>query len=107
MLSQPSEYKHIILDPDGTATIDGTTMKVKELVLEHIAYGWTAEQLQREHPHLLLSQVHVALAYYFDHQSQLDREIEADLKMVEELSAQGQVQNAAIQEKLRESRRSC
>jgi uncharacterized protein (DUF433 family) len=107
MLSRPSEYKHIMLDPDGAAVIDGTTMKVKELVLEHVAYGWSAEQLHREHPYLMLSQVHAALAYYFDHQSQLDLEIEQDLKMVEEMSEAWQVQNDAIHQKLRDSRRSC
>jgi len=42
--------------------LTGTRTKVVELVLDHLAHHWDAEQIQREHPHLSLGQIHSALA---------------------------------------------
>jgi hypothetical protein len=40
------------------------------------AHGWSAEELHFQHPYLSLGQIHSALAYYWDHKSELDAEIE-------------------------------
>ena len=80
-----SEYPHIVLDEEEVALIEGTTMKVTELIVERLAYGWSPEELHLQHPYLTLSQVHAALAYYWDHAAQLDEEIAVRLKKVEEL----------------------
>ncbi|UFP94988.1 DUF433 domain-containing protein [Gloeobacter morelensis] len=69
-------YKHIELDEKGVPLIAGTTMKVIELALSHTAYGWNAEQLLRNYPHLTLAKIHSALAYYFDHKVELDADIQ-------------------------------
>lgn len=84
---RPSGYKHVVIDPSGTARIAGTSMKVRELVLGHLEYGWSAEELRWQHPYLNLAQIHAALAYYHDHQAQVEQEIEADLRYVDELRA--------------------
>jgi hypothetical protein len=34
-----------------------------------------------------LAQIHAALAYYFDHQAEFDKQIEASLKNAEQLAA--------------------
>jgi uncharacterized protein (DUF433 family) len=78
-------YQHIILDTAGVAWIDGTTMKVVELVLDHMAYGWSPEELHLQHPMLSLGQIHSALAYYWDYQEVFDREIESRLQRVQDL----------------------
>jgi uncharacterized protein (DUF433 family) len=65
--------------------IAGTTMKVIELVLDHLAYGWSPEELHFQHPHLTLGQIHSALAYYWDHKAELDKDIERRLQMVDQL----------------------
>ena len=70
-----TRYEHIILNADGVPMIAGTTMKVVELVLEKTAYGWSPEELHFQHPYLSLGQIHSALAYYWDHQNALDRDI--------------------------------
>jgi hypothetical protein len=51
-------------------------MKVVELVAGMVAYGWNAEELVRQYPHLTPAQVHAALAYYYDHQSDMDAELD-------------------------------
>jgi uncharacterized protein (DUF433 family) len=78
-----TRYEHIIFDEANIPVIAGTTMKVVELVLEKIAYGWSPEELHFQHPHLTLGQIHSALAYYWDHQEELDQDIEQRLDSVE------------------------
>jgi uncharacterized protein (DUF433 family) len=69
------------------ALIEGTNMKVIDLVLETTAYGRSAEELQFQHLYLSLGQIHSALAYYWDHAQGLDRDIERRLERVEKLRA--------------------
>ncbi len=59
-------------------------MKVIELVQEKIAYGWSAEGIQLQHPSLTLGQIYSALAYYADHHDALDKEIERRLERADE-----------------------
>lgn len=70
-----TRYEHIILNEAGVPIIAGSTMKVVELVLEQTAYGWSPEELHFQHPYLSLGQIHSALAYYWDHQDELDQDI--------------------------------
>ena len=67
---------HIRIDEKGRPWIDGTTMKVIELVAGVVAYGWNAEELVRQYPQLSPAQVHGALAYYYDNQSEIDAELD-------------------------------
>ncbi len=66
---------HIHLDEHGRPWLDDTNTKVIEVVLDHLGYGWNAEAIQENHPHLSLAQVYAALAWYYDHQAQMDAEI--------------------------------
>lgn len=67
---------HIRVDEKGVAWIEGTQVKVIEVALDKLAHGWSPEETHFQHPHLSLAQVHAALAYYYDHQTELDAEIE-------------------------------
>lgn len=83
-------YPHIEERQNGKLYIAGTPFKVKQIALDHVAYGWEAAVIQREHPQLTLGQIHSALGYYFDHKEEMDREIEEGLALAEELrSKQG------------------
>jgi uncharacterized protein (DUF433 family) len=73
------------LDPDGRPWVDDTNVKVIEIVLDHVAYGWSAETIQENHPHLSLAQVYSALAWYYDHQAEMDKEIERQSERIDEL----------------------
>ncbi len=68
-------YPHLALDEGDVPIVAGTTMKVVELVTEHVAYGWSPEELHFQHPYLSLGQIHAALAYYWDHREEMDAEI--------------------------------
>ncbi len=78
-------YEHIVIDENGVPVIADTTMKVVELITEKIAYGWSPEELHFQHPYLTLGQIHSALAYYWDHTEELDKDIECRMEEVEEI----------------------
>ena len=83
---KPAEgYKHVGLDEKGMPYIQGTTMKIVELVAENTGYGWGAEELHLQHPHLALSQIHSALSYYHDHKGEIDADIERRMKLADEI----------------------
>ena len=67
--------------------IAGTRTKVVEVVLDRIAHHWDADEMQRQHPHLSLAQIYAALAYYHDHQDEIEREIDERLERVERIAA--------------------
>jgi len=80
-----TRYEHVILNEAQVPIIAGTNMKVVELVLERTAYGWSPEELHFQHPYLTLGQIYSALAYYWDHQEELDRDIERRLELVDQV----------------------
>jgi uncharacterized protein (DUF433 family) len=85
MPASDTEYKHILLDPQGVPWIQDTTMKVVELVMAHQAYGWSPEELHHQFPHLSLGQIYSALAYYWDHRDEIEQDIARRGDLVEEL----------------------
>ena len=80
-----TRYEHIVLDEQGVPRIAGTNTKVIEVVLDKIAYGWSAEEMHTHHPYLSLGQIHSALAYYWDHQEALDADMQRRFEAVERL----------------------
>ena len=92
-------YPHIETTEDGVPMIAGTKTKVVEIVLDRLAHHWDADEIQRQHPHLSLSQIYAALTYYHDHQDDLDRDIAARLRKVEDIAARQP--KSAVRAKLR------
>src|SRR5882757_1515425 len=79
---------HIRLDDRAVAWIDQTNVKVVEVVLDKLAHGSSPEEMHFQYPHLSLSQIYAALAYYHDHQTQMDAQIERGARDYERLRAQ-------------------
>jgi uncharacterized protein (DUF433 family) len=40
-------------------------VRVAQIVADHLGYGWSAEEIVRQHPHLLPAEVQAALTYFF------------------------------------------
>src|SRR5712691_8006609 len=78
----------IEIDARGVAWVAGANTKVKEIVLDKLAYGWSPEEMHFQHPHLSLAQIHAALSYYYEHQEQLDSDIARRRKEVEKMAAE-------------------
>ena len=92
----------IDIDAKGVAWVAGANTKVKEIVQDKLAYGWSPEEIHFQHRHLSMAQVHAALAYYYEHQDRLDDEIRQDLEEVDRLAASSPV--SALRGKLRDLR---
>src|SRR5262249_37854323 len=88
-MSPAITYPHLEIRGDNKPWITGTQTKVIEVVLDRLAHHWDAEEIQRQHPHLTLGQIHSCLAYYYDHEQEMDRLIEDQLQSVQRQRNQG------------------
>ncbi len=86
-MAATSSVPHIWLDEQQRPWIDDTNVKVVEVALDHVAYGWSAEEMHSHHPHLSLAQIYAALAYYYDHQADFDRQIDESRRRADDLAA--------------------
>ena len=74
--------QHIEIDAKGIARIAGRRSRVSQIVVDH--QHLTPEEIVATYPHLTLADVHAALAYYYDHQEQIDAEIREGERLYEE-----------------------
>jgi uncharacterized protein (DUF433 family) len=79
---------HIWLDDRGVAWIDNANTKVLEVALDRVAHGWSPEEIHFQHPHLSLAQIHAALGYYYDHQAEMDAQMERGARKSKALRAE-------------------
>ncbi len=84
MSTRTTEYKHIVLNDKDCPVIEGTRLKVRDLVAAHLAHGWSAEELAWQFQGITLAQVHGALTYYYDHQAEIDADNRRVSDFVEE-----------------------
>jgi uncharacterized protein (DUF433 family) len=94
---------HIRVDDKGVAWIEATRVKVIEVVMDKLAWGWSPEEMHYQHPHLSLAQIHGALAYYYDHKDELEADIERRLREAEHIRAA--TENKDLQARLRAAKR--
>ena len=78
----------IEIDEKGVAWISGANTKVVEVVLDKMAHNSSPEEMHEQYPHLSLAQIHAALSYYYEHQAEVDADIERRDREVETLRAQ-------------------
>ena len=52
---------------DGSPTIDGTGIRVQDVEDAYEHSGYDPDEITQLYPDLSLSDVHLALAYYYDH----------------------------------------
>jgi uncharacterized protein (DUF433 family) len=70
-MSTTIQYPHLSIADDGSVRIGNSRYKVTHLAGEHYHYGWTAEELLRQHPDLRPEEVYSALAFFYDHYDEL------------------------------------
>ena len=74
-MSATLNMPHIWIDDSGIAWVDDSGSKVIEIATEHVGCGWTADMILENHPHLTPAQVHAALAWYYDHQDEMEQQM--------------------------------
>jgi len=74
----PSLGDRIVSTPGvrgGKPRIAGHRITVADVAIWHERMGMSPDEIVSEYPTITLSDVHAALAYYFDHRNQVDRAI--------------------------------
>lgn len=76
----------IVKNPDvrgGRPIIDGTTITVEDVAIAMIYHQQDADGIA-EWYNLTLAQVHAALAYYYQHQAEIDENLKRRRELIEE-----------------------
>lgn len=60
------DYPHVESNAQGDVLVSGTRYKAGFLAGEHYQYGWTADELLRQHPDLRPEQVYSVLTWFYD-----------------------------------------
>ncbi len=84
----PAEPARIVSTPGvcgGRPRIDGHRITVEDVAIWHERMGMSADEIVSGHPSIALSDVHAALAYYFDHRERIDQAILDGQRLVEEI----------------------
>jgi len=82
--------QHIEITPGvcgGKARIAGRRIRVQDIVAFHLRWGQPVDEIAHEYE-LDRADIYAALAYYFDHREEIDREISGDEAFVEEMRRQ-------------------
>ena len=77
-------YRHILMMKDGRAMIAGTRIKVELVVIATNQQKLSPEEICKYWPVLNMGQVHSALAYYYDHEEEVERLIREGDEFVEQ-----------------------
>lgn len=78
------DYPHIITANGEAARLERLPrIRVAQIAADYLGRGWSAEEIVFQYPHLTLAEVHSALAYYFDHRDEIDRELAEELAEAE------------------------
>ncbi len=77
-------YPHLETPPGEPARLRRLPrVRVAQIAMDWLAHGWSVEEMCRQHPYLTPAEAHAAMAYYFDHQEQIDAEIRAEWERVQ------------------------
>ena len=71
----------------GRPRIDGHRVTVEDVAIWHERQGMSPDEIVSAYPSLTLSDVHAALAYYYENRERIDAEILAGERFVAEMKA--------------------
>jgi uncharacterized protein (DUF433 family) len=100
---QAVAYPHIEIRADGQPVIAGANTKVTMIAMDRLMYNWDADEIRRQRPHLTLGEIYSALAYYYDHEDELNRLIERERAEAQELCEK--LSDPAARTKLQEAKK--
>src|SRR5437867_4121986 len=76
-----TSHPHVVKENGAPARLKShPRTRVAMIVMDYLARGLGPEEMVRHYPYLKLAEVHSAMAYYYDHQSEIDAEIQAELE---------------------------
>jgi len=93
--------RHIEKQPEirnGQPHLSGSRITVADMVLMHLKLGQSLLEIAGKY-NLSLASVYAAMAYYYDHRTEIDRRIESDIAFAEAFRHSNP---SPLQQKLRE-----
>jgi uncharacterized protein (DUF433 family) len=69
----------------GRPRIDGHRVTVEDVAIWHERMAMSPDEIVSTHPSITLSDVHAALAYYYENRQQIDADIREGEQFVEEM----------------------
>jgi uncharacterized protein (DUF433 family) len=102
-LAPPPDRVRIVSTPGvcgGRPRIDGHRITVEDVAVWHQRMGMSPDEIVSAHPSITLSDVHAALAYYFDNRDRIDNDIKEGKRFVAEMKAKAGP--SLVQRKLRQ-----
>src|SRR5688500_8197521 len=100
--ARPPDRVRIVSTPGtcgGRPRVDGHRITVEDVAIWHERMGMSPDEIASAYPSLTLSDIHAALAYYYDHREQIDEDIKEGERFVEEMRAKAPP--SLLQKKLR------
>src|SRR5258708_32916910 len=99
----PADRVRIVSTPGvcgGRPRIDGHRITVEDVAIWHERMGISPDEIVSAHPSITLSDVHAALAYYYEHRERIDADISDGKRLVEEMKAKAP--SSLLRKKLRQ-----
>ena len=69
----------------GRACLAGHRVRVLDIAIWHEQMGFCPDDIVSEIPSITLADVHAALAYYYDHRTEIQQEIREEREQAEEI----------------------
>jgi uncharacterized protein (DUF433 family) len=82
-MSHATAVNHVTIDERGIARIDDSRFKVIHLAAAVRSGIATPQELHAAYPQLTMAQICSALAHYYDHQSEMDAQIDREAAQAE------------------------
>jgi uncharacterized protein (DUF433 family) len=95
--------QHIEITPDvcgGRPRIAGHRITVSDVAVMHLKMGYSMEEIATEYD-LTLADVYAAMAYYYDHREEIERQLAEEREFVEAFRKENP---SLLQERLRNLR---
>jgi uncharacterized protein (DUF433 family) len=99
----PADRVRIVSTPGirgGKPRIDGHRITVEDVAIWRERMGMSPDEIVSAHPSISLSDVHAALAYYYEHREQIDADIQEGRRFAEEMRSKAPP--SLVQQKLRQ-----
>jgi len=71
----------------GRPRIDGHRITVEDVAIWHERMGMSPDEIVSAYPSITLSDVHAALAYYYENREQIDADIIEGERFIQEMKA--------------------
>jgi uncharacterized protein (DUF433 family) len=87
---EPTLTHHIEIRADkcgGKPCVAGTRIRVWDIYVLHERLGKSSDEILADYLELTLADIHAALAYFFDHQAEIEAEMKAADDFVDQLKA--------------------